>query len=282
LQLKTGHALIALSLSNTAIKLSADRWEAHGIAATSLMILKRYSEATAEFNIAIGKSPKDQQAGLIKLRDRCVLAEMTPAKAIAVPTQTPPGAALTAKPTVPAAVPPGTNSNPHDVQQLAWRALAASLAAALNGEGAKIVFDAKHTETYTRYLVNDGGTDCKLNYIQALAEANNDEYGWVDQGVIDFRLINPEGTTQNGNAITITSKDFQDLAPGIEWRVRTRKGDPIPLALACIAGGAQKRDECETKDIRLRSVTFTTPDGGQAVKDITELINRAAKVCKSN
>jgi hypothetical protein len=91
MQLKVGNAPIALSLSTTAIKMNTGRWEAHGLAAKCLMILKRYAEAVKEFDVSATNAPKDRQAELKALRNRCVLAEMGPQEPNgppAPPTQT--------------------------------------------------------------------------------------------------------------------------------------------------------------------------------------------------
>lgn len=75
IRLQTGENESALSAAQSAIKISADRWEAYAVAGGALMNLKRYEEAADQFGHAIDHAPEPKQAGLRDLRKQCLLAE---------------------------------------------------------------------------------------------------------------------------------------------------------------------------------------------------------------
>jgi hypothetical protein len=87
-QLQAGSNDAALTAARAAIKVNADRWEAHAVAGGALLNLKRYEEAADEFSLAIGRAPQAKQAGLRDLRKQCLSAE-SGASPSASPTPSP-------------------------------------------------------------------------------------------------------------------------------------------------------------------------------------------------
>jgi len=74
-QLQAGNDDQALATAQSAIKLSADRWEAYALAGGALMNLKRYEDAADDFSKAIDRAPATKQDGLRELRRKCFAAE---------------------------------------------------------------------------------------------------------------------------------------------------------------------------------------------------------------
>jgi tetratricopeptide (TPR) repeat protein len=73
--LQAGNAGQALSSGESAIKISADRWEGYALAGSALMNLKRYEPAADALSKAIERAPESKQPALRDLRRQCLLAE---------------------------------------------------------------------------------------------------------------------------------------------------------------------------------------------------------------
>jgi tetratricopeptide (TPR) repeat protein len=73
--LQAGDAGQALSSGESAIKISADRWEGYALAGSALMNLKRYEPAADALSKAIERAPESKQPALRDLRRQCLLAE---------------------------------------------------------------------------------------------------------------------------------------------------------------------------------------------------------------
>jgi tetratricopeptide (TPR) repeat protein len=73
--LQAGNAGQALGSGESAIKISADRWEGYALAGSALMNLKRYEPAADALSKAIERAPESKQPALRDLRRQCLLAE---------------------------------------------------------------------------------------------------------------------------------------------------------------------------------------------------------------
>jgi tetratricopeptide (TPR) repeat protein len=73
--LQSGNAGQALSSGESAIKISADRWEGYALAGSALLNLKRYEPAADALSKAIERAPESKQPALRDLRRQCLLAE---------------------------------------------------------------------------------------------------------------------------------------------------------------------------------------------------------------
>ena len=111
--LQAGNTGQALSSGESAIKISADRWEGYALAGSALMNLKRYEPAADALSKAIERAPESKQPALRDLRRQCLLAESGY-----------PSVANTSGPTAPAAGPEAQvqreNERKRLVAKLTW------------------------------------------------------------------------------------------------------------------------------------------------------------------
>ena len=276
-QLQAGSADLALSLGEMAIKMNADRWEAYGVTGKALVSLKRYEEAADRFSTGIEKAPPANQPELRELRRQALLAE----------SGTPPAAAAQPQPvpSQPAPLDKAPQSASAD-----WKTAAPALVAALNAQGQEIVYDDKHWDKYSlKYQSQEIGEDCKLRLIKV--NSVQDElrmyrtdlrYAYIDEGLLNLANIDLPSIQVNGNMLTISGKDYQDIFLGDTLHIEnTKKQDPFDLAMSCIAGTPVKGSECSSEPAHYRTVALFIPDGAQTAQALADQINRVATMCGS-